>query len=67
MIFVDKLKTCRSCGIPKPLDEFYNQVGGRDGKQPSCKLCKNIYGREWRKMQTIGDPLVSEHMRNWRR
>jgi hypothetical protein len=33
------VKTCKVCGIAKPLDEFYANKGGRDGRRPECKSC----------------------------
>ena len=33
------MKTCRSCGIAKPLPAFNRQVGVRDGRAPDCKAC----------------------------
>ena len=36
-------KICTKCGIDKPLSEFANKKGRRDGKQSSCKACQNDY------------------------
>ncbi|HVM39239.1 MAG TPA: endonuclease VII domain-containing protein [Acidimicrobiia bacterium] len=33
------MKRCKRCGIEKPLDEFYADKGGRDGRRPECKAC----------------------------
>jgi hypothetical protein len=33
------VKTCKVCGIAKPLDDFYANKGGRDGRRPECKTC----------------------------
>jgi len=33
------VKTCRDCGIDKPLDQFYANRGSRDGHRPECKSC----------------------------
>jgi Autographiviridae endonuclease VII len=32
-------KTCRKCGETKPLDEFYAEKAGRDGRRTECKVC----------------------------
>ena len=33
------MKRCSKCGIEKPLDDFYPNKGGRDGRRPDCKDC----------------------------
>lgn len=35
-------KTCRACGTPKVLNEFYNLKSSADGKHPNCKPCCKI-------------------------
>ena len=37
------MKTCTKCGETKPLDEFYKQPGGRDGRKARCILCHRDY------------------------
>lgn len=32
-------KICSKCGIEKPLEEFHNRKGVKDGKRPNCKIC----------------------------
>lgn len=32
-------KACKKCGEVKPLDDFYADKGGRDGRRPECKAC----------------------------
>lgn len=38
-------KRCTKCGIIKPLDDFYKQVGGKYGYGTWCKPCKSLQGR----------------------
>jgi hypothetical protein len=46
--FIAKLgyKTCKICGIKKPLNEFIDDKKARDGKYSWCKSCKNKKQRE---------------------
>jgi hypothetical protein len=39
-------KTCRSCDIGKPVDEFYREPNSKDGRQASCKACVLRRSRE---------------------
>lgn len=32
-------KTCTKCGLPKPLDEFYESPGNKDGRRNVCIPC----------------------------
>jgi len=34
-----EVKTCRICGVHKPLTEFYAMAGMRDGHRNECKSC----------------------------
>jgi hypothetical protein len=43
------MKTCKKCNEEKPLDEFYNQKGTKDGKRPRCKVCTDAYTAEYNK------------------
>ena len=33
------MKTCRDCGVAKPIDEVYANKSSRDGHRPECKAC----------------------------
>jgi hypothetical protein len=33
--------------MTKPLDEFYANLGGRDGRRPECKACTALARRQW--------------------
>lgn len=33
------MKTCRECGLEKPLTEFHRAAGMRDGHRSECKSC----------------------------
>ena len=41
-------KTCTKCGTNKPLNDYYNHDGTKDGKRSDCKQCKNATSRTWR-------------------
>lgn len=36
-----KKKKCSKCKQVKPLDDFHNQNGVKDGKRSHCKICYN--------------------------
>ncbi len=42
------MKHCKHCGITKPLEDFWNECGAKDGKQSRCKSCKNRLQRQRR-------------------
>lgn len=42
-------KECRRCHEVKPLSDFHNRWGSKDGKNSYCKECSNEALREWRK------------------
>jgi hypothetical protein len=44
---VGPTKSCRICGLTKPLDEFYRVRGARDGHRNDCKVC-NLAARQAR-------------------
>ncbi len=46
------MKTCKDCGIKKPLDEFPKHKQTKDGHRGQCKTCKQIYERELYKDKT---------------
>lgn len=33
------MKTCKRCGVERPLPDFYRAVGTRDGRQAVCRPC----------------------------
>jgi hypothetical protein len=37
------MKTCTTCHIEKPLDEFYRKATGKYGVGAICKICRRIY------------------------
>ena len=40
------MKQCKKCKQTKPLAEFNNLSSSKDGKQPKCKLCCNLYYKQ---------------------
>jgi hypothetical protein len=46
------LKTCSTCGSEKPLDEFHEDPGHRDGRCSLCKLCATAKTARWRSENT---------------
>ncbi len=45
-------KTCTTCRIPKPLNDFHNNPHGRLGKQSRCKSCQVTSTKRWRREST---------------
>ncbi len=43
-----KDKTCRKCGITKPLDRFRKHRGSRDGHSAQCGACMWARNKAWR-------------------
>lgn len=41
------MKKCKHCGITKPLDEFYRDNAGQDGRRPECKECTSARRKAW--------------------
>ena len=41
------MKKCKTCGIEKPLDQYYKQKGSKDGLRGSCKQCLNQKTNEY--------------------
>jgi hypothetical protein len=41
------MKRCSKCGELKPLDSFYKQATGRDGRRADCKDCFAVRARDW--------------------
>ncbi|WEU68282.1 endonuclease [Escherichia phage vB_Ec_Tarrare] len=35
------MKLCKKCNTVKPMDEFHNKKGRKDGKASTCKACVN--------------------------
>jgi len=40
-------KRCNSCGLIKPLDDFYRATGTRDGRRGDCKTCNLARKAKW--------------------
>ena len=46
------MKTCRDCGLSKPLDDFYVNAGSKGGRLTRCKPCVVVrYGEGRRRRQ----------------
>jgi 5-methylcytosine-specific restriction endonuclease McrA len=41
------VKRCKKCGEVKPLDDFYRNPGGKDGRRPECKACTGARRKLW--------------------
>ncbi|MDZ4827914.1 MAG: endonuclease domain-containing protein [Actinomycetota bacterium] len=58
------MKTCKVCGKPKPLDEFYGNKRRRDGRRPECMSCNLAI----RKAKYREDPRkYIERVQRWQR
>jgi hypothetical protein len=41
------VKRCKKCGDVKPLGEFYQATGTRDGRRGQCKACEIARNKAW--------------------
>lgn len=57
------IRTCRSCGESKPLDDFPNDKGTPGGKRWHCKKCRNARRSLWRLEH---QSRQTENVRKWR-
>jgi hypothetical protein len=68
------MKTCKKCGIEKPLEEFYKQKSAKDGHRTRCKVCTDEYTNEYNKKNRerlneksrenrANDPTIGEKQR----
>lgn len=46
-------KTCKMCGLPKPITEFHIESQHRDGRRPSCATCTNARTRARTKAKRV--------------
>ena len=42
-------KCCRTCGVTKPLDDFYRHPTTTSGRQSSCKECHKTRASAWQR------------------
>lgn len=54
------MKTCKKCGLDKPIDDFTVDTRYKDGRYPWCAECR----RAWRKARR---PRQNELQREWRK
>lgn len=50
-------KICKTCNLPKFMDEFHHVRGGKGGRSTECSVCreeKNKITREARRLSRIG-------------
>lgn len=55
------MKTCTVCKEEKPLGDFHNKSGAKDGKQPQCKVCNIARVKKWQ------EENPERYEENWRR
>jgi|688.fasta_scaffold850030_1 5-methylcytosine-specific restriction endonuclease McrA len=56
-------KTCKACGVKKPVLEFHHQALGKFGVTSKCKPCKNAMTKAW---EMKNPEQCREKVRNWR-
>jgi hypothetical protein len=57
------MKTCRACGVEKPLDEFYADRRADDGKRSECKACNLLRKQIW---EADNRAVVNARKQRWR-
>lgn len=56
------MKQCRKCGVVKPLADFYESAGMRDGHRHDCKVC-NL---EEKRLRYLADPAAAKaRVKRW--
>ena len=55
-----KTKTCKNCGIEKPLTDYTPVARGRFGVKAICKCCVSQLGREYRASMNKPERLSSK-------
>jgi hypothetical protein len=56
------MKRCKSCGLEKPLNDFYRSAGMRDGHRNDCKAC-NL---EEKRQRYLADPATAKaRVKRW--
>jgi len=53
MTLKPETKICLKCGKEKPLNDFHKKFENKDGFNSRCKICRNEYGRKYRKKNQI--------------
>jgi hypothetical protein len=44
---MEQLKTCRTCGIEKPLEEFVKNKGSKGGYTHRCMPCEKVWRKQY--------------------
>ena len=57
-------KICIKCGIEKAFGEFYNRKDAKDGKTSHCKICMNLKGKEYYKLNVDKEKERGKKYRN---
>ena len=58
------LRTCRTCGLRKTLDEFSKHKNSLDGMNRECRACSNTRARQWRDQKK--DRINAEKRANYK-
>ena len=61
-------KSCKGCGVVKPLSEFYKHPTAADGRAPKCRTCAIDYQKQRRKQrrEEMGEEAWLEYQRKIR-
>lgn len=59
------MKTCKDCGVEKPLSEFYKHPGMKDGRLNSCKVCKVAASRSQSRREGYHKEYYQANKHNW--
>lgn len=66
-----EIKTCTKCGVPKNIDDFYKQAGGKYGRMGHCKMCHNKKVSEkktnptFQEKPVVNKPKVKPEIQEW--
>lgn len=59
-----KIKVCRKCGDPKPIDDFHKCAKNKDGKHSYCKKCSVLGATAWY-VDNKGDPELASRLQKY--
>ena len=60
-----KIKTCRTCGKEKFLEEFYDDKQNSDGKRSTCEECGVKATMRWKSKNPTKERKINQEAGKW--
>lgn len=57
---IPETKTCKKCGVDKPLEEFHHNKNFKDGRYRTCKMCRRAANKKRYKENKTKNPIPSK-------